>query len=137
MIVLEENPDIIWEERTSKNGKKYHIGYHKNAEILEGASSDKTPFSIEVYWPATDNDNWIVQDSSFIATTGISRYSLNKDRPWYKVYKKILNFTCQVHYDYYFTDETGDIYECNVFRNGNHYVQYNSDKPNIIHVKGS
>ena len=136
MTILEENPNIVWEKKISKNGKEYHVGYHKDAEKLE-TLSDKPPFNIAVNWPATDNDHWIVQDSSFIAETGISRYSLNKKRPWYKIYKKILNFTCQVHYDYYFTDETGDIYECNVYRNGNHYVQYNSDKPNIMNVKGS
>ncbi|VXB49759.1 conserved hypothetical protein [Flavobacterium sp. 9AF] len=133
---LEEITTIVWEKRISKNGKEYHVGYHEDAERLE-TTSDKVPFSIKVDWPATNSSDWIVQDSSFIATTGISRYSLDKDRPWYKYYKIVLNFTAQVHYDYYFTDETGDIYECNVYSNGDHYVQYNSEKPNIIHVKGS
>jgi hypothetical protein len=136
MRILEENPKIVWEKKISKNGKEYHLGHHKDAKKLK-KSSDKNPFSIQVNWPATDDDSWIVQDSSFIATTGISRYSLDKNRPWYKIYKKVLSFTAQEHYDYYFTDETGDIYECNVYYNGDHYVQYNSEKPNIIHIKGS
>lgn len=134
MEFLKENPDMIWKEKISKNGKKYYIGYSKTAKKL-GKLGDKKPFNQEVDWPVAGNDNWIVQDNAFIAKTGISRYTLYEN-PWYKFYKYRLKFTCQEHYDYYFTDETGDIYECNAYVNGDHNVQFDSDKPKIMHIKG-
>jgi hypothetical protein len=136
MEILEENPNIVWEKRISKNGKEYHVGYPKIDEKTENLQN-KVPFEVDVNWPRTDGEgDWIVQSGSFITTTAISRYKLLK-QPWYKIYGTVLHFTCQEHYDYYFTDESGDIYNCNVYANGNHYVQYNSDRPNIMHIKGS
>jgi len=133
---LEKDPNIVWEDRISKNGKKFKIGYHKDAEMLDKSYSKK-PFNVKVDWPVVpESTTWIVQSSSFIEETGISRYYLNNDTT-IPPYVYFLNFTCQVHYDYYFTDESGDIYQCDVFRNGNHYVAYNSDSPNIMNISGS
>jgi hypothetical protein len=132
---LDNDPNIVWEKRISANGKEYSIGYHKDAEKLD-TSLEKTPFNTTANWPPVfSSAPWIVQTSAFIGLTGISRYALDQRSASLYTYK--LHFTNQVHYDYYFTDNSGDIYECNTFRNGDHYVRYNSDSPTIINISGS
>ena len=70
-------------------------------------------------------------------TTGITRYNVYGKRVRSKVYSYYVEFTNVENYDYYFVDETGDHYNVNCFRIGNHYVQYNSSKPTIVRVVGS
>jgi len=89
-----------------------------------------------VDWPVHNPKKWVTTTSEQSETSGITRYSLSEN-PILSLYEYSLWFTNLDHYDYYFVDETGDIYECNTFSNANHVVQYSSDKPTIQKVKGS
>lgn len=135
MDKLEENPDIVWKRKISKNGKEYRVGYLKDEEKFDtNEKLDADSFDADVDWPVSDKDKWKVQKSSFLNKTAISRYKL-ENRTF--IYSYQLNITCQEHYDYYFTDASGDIYNIDAFANGNHYVNYNSDEPTIKHIKGT
>jgi hypothetical protein len=133
---------IIWKEFTSAKGKKYEVGYlsEPGPDGGPGGQSRKSDFGIAVNWPVGPN-TWITTDSSFLATTGISRYKLhsNDAAPGNNVggYAYRLEFSNEEHYDYNFFDEEGDSYRCNTFSNTDHFVRYNSDKPTIAYIKGS
>lgn len=135
---IEEDPDIIWEERTSKNGNPFYVGYRKSeTEEATVSLSAKHDFQVDVDWPASKDDKWKVTDSDFQKITGITRYNVYGPRVWFKAYKYYLEITNVENYDYYFVDATGDEYNLDCFRRGNHYVQYNSSNPTIIRITGS
>lgn len=126
---------IDWREHTSKLGRKYEVGYpkdlHERAPL--GAELTKTNFGISVNWPVSDS-SWKNTDAAVQSRAAITRYALWKYDGLY-TYK--LMFTNTEHYNYYFYDETGDSYQVNTYRNGDHYVRYGSDSPNIVYISGS
>ena len=89
------------------------------------ASADE----VKVDWKTgtSGNPSQTIQDK-----TGIVWYSLHDNRPSY--YDWRLDITTTRKFDYYFVDESGDKYRINAFASGNHYVRYNSDKPNIVKI---
>ncbi|WP_193156610.1 MULTISPECIES: SH2 domain-containing protein [Pseudoalteromonas] len=138
VVRIEEDPDIIWEEFTSKNGNPFHVG-HRKSETKKGSDSlsAKKDFQVDVNWPPSKDDKWKTTDSDFLRTTGITRYNVYGPRVSFKVYSYYLEFTNVENYDYYFVDATGDQYNVNCFSRSNHYVQYNSSNPTIVRVIGS
>jgi len=50
-------------------------------------------------------------------------------------YDYCLHFTNNGGYGFTFYDESGDSYFVTTLRNGDHYFEYNSAKPNIIGVE--
>ena len=134
---LINDPNIIWEKKISKNGKEYQIGYHKDAEILE-LSLEKKPFGVHVNWHPVDHfdADWISGESKY-SITSISEYKLmdyGRDSPLFFQYA--LHFKNEAHYDFWFQDKSGDFYECDTYRNGEHCVCYNSDRPIIQYAIG-
>lgn len=140
-ITIDEETYYL-KECVSKNGNKYQVGYLNEEDALKDAShsygnlESKSTFFQEVDWPVENPQTWVTITSEEIETTEITRYSLS-DNYRMSYYDYRLLFTNLKHYDYYFVDEDGDIYECNTYRNGNHYIRYNSNKPTIKMVKGS
>ena len=95
----------------------------------------KSEFSIDVYWPVSDSDEWIPTSSNVIKETGITRYALYKTHGDESFHQYTLRFTNIETYDYFFTDEISDFYQSDAYSNGDHYVQYDSEKPNIVAVR--
>jgi hypothetical protein len=102
-------------------------------EVADGGVGGKENFGMVVDWPV--EGKWVNTSKDDYKTSAISRYKLEKGSGLF--YEYTLQFDCSQHYDYYFFDETGDSYEVNVYLNGQHSVQYNSEKPKINYVKGS
>ena len=130
----EEN--IEWKEFTSKDGKKFEVGFPKGEASDEAAfapAPTKSNFGICLNWIVGDC-GWKQTAGNVQATASITSYALC---PNTGAWKYILYFVNTQHYNYYFYDQTGDYYQVNTFRNGSHYVRYNSDKPTIVFVTGS
>jgi hypothetical protein len=127
---------IQWESFTSEKGNKYDVGYLKSAPPADGAdamtaTSNKHAFGITVDWPV---GTVAYTDATITARAAITRYMLVKYDGFYE-FK--LEFDNTEHYNYRFHDETGDSYKVNTFRNGGHFVRYDSARPNIVYVTGS
>jgi hypothetical protein len=130
---------ITWEEFESEKGKKYQVGYLEknevNGEDPEKKLMDKKNFGIAVSWPVTINSDWILTSGDVKSRAAITQYALYKYNGSTYDYK--LYFTNTEHYNYLFYDETGDSYRVNTYRNGDHFVRYNSEEPKIVYIKGS
>ena len=135
---------IQWEEATSKRGKSYRVDKQKTGDAENGkhkpALMDKHDFTIQVNWPVTDSGDWVTTSSEVQRIAAITRYKLIRNPPpgpsediWFEY---TLMFTNIEHYDYYFTDKTGDHYENNTFINRDHVIQYSSDDPTIVSITG-
>lgn len=134
---IDEN-SIRWEKFKSKKGEKYEVGYLKESNLSEEKKAEiltKSDFGIAVSWPVGDK-TWKSPNPDTQNIAAITNYTLcQQDKGEY--YQYILWFINTEHYNYYFYDETGDYYQVNTFRNGQHYVRYNSLKPNIAYISGS
>lgn len=97
------------------------------------SANGKKDFGMTVDWPV--EGFWTYTSADDKKKSAISRYKLQAGGGLF--YDYTLQFDCFEHYDYYFFDKTGDSYEVNVYRNGQHNVQYSSEKPKINYVKGS
>jgi hypothetical protein len=93
----------------------------------------KVPFSVDVNWQINSAATFY---EAFQKKTGIASYSLKYFFSDYDPYLYTLYFENLEHYDYHFTDATGDRYRCNTYRNGNHLVSYNSKDARIVKVEG-
>jgi hypothetical protein len=126
---------IEWEVCTSEKGKKFRVGFLKGSDTHAGeqADSGKQDFGISVVWPVLSN-HWNYQPSSVSNISAITRYALYRNSG--DIYEYRIEFTNTEHYDYHFYDETGDSYRCNTFRNGDHFIDYDSDKPAILYIRG-
>lgn len=137
-----------WETSKSKDGASYRVGRGKiDGESLVPLTADagkkdvvplmgiwgKEDFGISVDW--TVEDRWKDTSADVVDTAAITAYKLSKCDEI--IYKYCLKFTNTKHYNYRFFDETGDGYQVDTWANGDHYVQYNSDKPNIKYVSGN
>jgi len=82
-----------------------------------------------------DDVPWIEADLA-ITAMGISQYKLfdagpNTNHIWrYQLY-----FINTEGSGFYFTDESDDEYSCSTMIDGEHNIQYNSDKPTIVSVR--
>jgi hypothetical protein len=132
-----DEKSIFWKECMSEKGKKYEVGYLIQEDLLEAdklmEEAGKKDFGITVNWPVEDI-TWKNTTSEIERRAAITRYALYKYDGFYKYQ---LYFTNKEHYNYYFYDETGDMYQVNTFRNGDHFVRFNSDEPRIVYVTGS
>ena len=63
------------------------------------ATAGKKPFGINVNWPV--ENRWVRPSQEVATTTSISSYKL-KQKVNGSFYKYTLDFTCSMHYDYYF-----------------------------------
>lgn len=127
-------------EYTTESGDKFRVGRPKGSteakEKADAGTGDDVgshgePFTLDVNWPANGSGN---TDSGFYSRTGISSWNVPVGGVWYK-YR--VSFNTDQTYDFQFQDEGQQWYECNVYKNGWHYVDYNSSQPNIIRVSGS
>lgn len=132
--VADKAENIIWEEQLSSKGNKYYIGHlEQDDSSIKDTSDGKEDFGITCDWYPSEFETWKNTSPDFARITGIKSYSVNK---YGGIYSYIINFKNTEHYDYTFFDETGDSYTCNTFRNGEHFVRYNSLKPRIVYIKG-
>jgi hypothetical protein len=131
---------IAWQKGASRKGKTFHFGAKKSREKLEVAADDDSSSSsdddsswssVDVDWKVgtSGNPSQDVQDA-----TGIRWYSLQKISTLFRLYDYELDITTSKAYNYLFRDESQDEYSLNCYVTGNHYVQYNSDQPNIVKI---
>ena len=128
-----------WDDLKSKGGNEYRVKALDYDISTEG--DGKTPDAkgpsfkdVAVYWtvgtsgaPSIDVQN----------KTAITWYKLDYAE-WWSPYKYKLSINTLDTYDYYFTDQSPDSYQLNVYQNaGTHEVEYRSDKPAIVSISGS
>ena len=83
------------------------------------------------YCPRSCDSVWISTSSHVGNLSAITAYELYKYSGFNKYVSQFNNtLTC----DYKFKDESGDIYECDTWTAGDHWVRYDSDKLNIVLV---
>jgi hypothetical protein len=130
-----EQKNLHWEKLTSMNGKSYEVGRIKPLDGMKGTQRVKDPDGMTCYvdWPITTG--WVSITDAVKKKTGIIRYALIKLGAGH-YYDYRLRFDCTESYHYYFTDGTGEVYSCNVWITGQHSVDYDSKKPNIVLVAG-
>lgn len=136
---LLSDDEIEWTKATSKNGVVYEYGVRKSD--LEGDNRDAERAAInkeEDPEPRRDvfNVNWTVQNDNYWRPTSnsgsmrISRYMLR--RASNGVYQ--LDITNTTGWMFWFHDASGDSYFLSTPRNGDHYLRYRSQRPNIVAV---
>ncbi|KAF8152951.1 hypothetical protein B0H34DRAFT_800223 [Crassisporium funariophilum] len=124
---------VVWTKATSKNGRSYAVGVGKPKD-MKGAHGVPEPFSVDVSWPV--GTDFVATSTSFYDVAGVRKYELKKN-PWYKFYDYCLWIDNNVNYTYGFKDDTDDVYYLTTVISGEHYVQYDSAKPNINKVSGT
>lgn len=98
------------------------------------AVMDKNAFGIVVNWPVGNKD-WKDTSADVQATTGITRYRVStSSSPFFDYF---IEFSNSENYKYRFYDQTGDSYEVNTGRNGDHVVRFDSGKPTVLFITGS
>jgi hypothetical protein len=129
-----DEEQIEWQDQVTPHGKKYQVGYLRSEAPRSERLTELKSFGISVNWPVMGSDSWISTNEAVSSRAKITQYALYAyDGTWkYKLW-----FTNTEHYNYFFYDETGDYYQVNTFRNGNHYVRYNSESPTIVYITGS
>lgn len=130
---------ILWREYKSENGKTFKVGWLETGNVFKDGEMYVKPlrkenFGIPVTWDVADAV-WKDTDSNVRAVSAITRYKLHRHNGG--GYSYCLEFTNEAHYKYQFIDRTGDLYTVETFINRDHYLLYNSGKPEIICVKGS
>ncbi|KAK1759790.1 hypothetical protein QBC47DRAFT_116392 [Echria macrotheca] len=146
--------EYTWTDGVSKNGRPYKIGIAKTtttsnadeAAPATGGTSDeakaasKSSFNIAVNWsggpPTQGFAQYCTPTDQEKSTTSIQQYLLRTGPAKYNEF----SFSCTESYNFWFTDKTGDSYQCNVFwaRPGTtHYFSYFSSDPTIMKVTGS
>ena len=138
-----QGKDFEVEEYTNDQGEKFCIGRPKgSAEVkakIDASDDDKVgshgaSFNVNVNWSPPNSG---YTDSGFASQTGITHWNVINGG---SVFTYRITFDCNQTYDYFFQDATNEKsgkYECNVWKSGTHYVDYNSSKPDIISVSGS
>ncbi|KAF7333100.1 hypothetical protein MVEN_00136700 [Mycena venus] len=135
---------IVWTTHISGKGKEYRIGRlpdagskgeDRTAKDATGGKFSRAPFGIDVNWPVANTTSWQGTQSDVQTIAGITQYALYQTTN--PLYPYILWFTNTEHYDYFFYDQTGDSYQVDTWRDGSHWVQYNSAKPTILFIKGA
>ncbi|KAG9121298.1 hypothetical protein FRC07_002786 [Ceratobasidium sp. 392] len=89
---------------------------------------------VNVDW-RVEGGGWKTVPKEIADVIHISRYNLYQSDGL--IYKYTLEFTNTVNHNFRFTDQSPDIYFIFTIREGDHSVSYNSDAPNIKHVKAS
>lgn len=139
--VLDEG-NIQWRDATTKNGVSFQIGVKTTVDTVKekfkgratnDAHAASSTFSVSVRWTVGDT-TWKSTPADVKRITAITRYSLHKNSD--SIYAYRLNFTNTENYDYFFRDDSGEMYEVNTFSNGDHYLRYNSDTPSIVEISG-
>ena len=134
--------DITWLEETSANGDPFLIGTPSNDTMTKRENGVKQPFSLGVSWQVWKSVHG--PSASDLKNVAAITYALVYEWPYFRdaqggdgrMYTWCLDFTNELHYNYWFQDEEGDVYNVNTFRNGDHFVCYNSKKPTIVRVSG-
>jgi hypothetical protein len=136
-----DDGSIRWRKATSQNGKSFEIGVatsmESRSEISQTIEQDfarkgKTEFSIFVKWPVGQS-LWTTTSSEVQDIAAITEYQLYEYNGFWKY---VLHFKNTLTYDYQFKDESGDVYRCDTFVTGDHYIRYDSDQPTITKVMG-
>lgn len=76
-------------------------------------------------------DEWKDTDQDVQNQIAITRYNLYKYGQGLTFYNYMLQITNTENWNFIFYDGTGDGYHLSTWRNGNHYLRFNSDKPTI------
>ncbi|KAI0669103.1 hypothetical protein C8Q78DRAFT_231108 [Trametes maxima] len=98
------------------------------------------PFSIGVHWPVAHAgawDEWKPTSAEVNRTARIPRYNLYKYGTPSDNWTYMLQFSNADTYRYHFRDAEGDTYTVDTWRNGDHYLRFNSSAPTIVNVSGN
>ena len=143
MSNIKETEEYIVVEFTNDSGKKYQVGYPKaagytvaniNAELAAvkeevKANSANKPGYVSINWIANGEST----TSRNAVNIGIVGGYVNQDTG--VIYENQVNFSNNARWSFLFQDKTKDTYSCSTPRNGNHYIDYNSEDPTMIGVR--
>ena len=144
-------PVIQWHQMTSSKGFPYEIGRIKTDRndqpenpsdtLVESALSamkiaptSKEDFGIAVNWPVGSKE-WKDPGQEVKGKAGISRFAIHDSS--HPLFDYVVEFTNTENYNFFFYDETGDHYQVNTHKGGDHLVRYNSQKPTVKFITGS
>jgi hypothetical protein len=128
---------------TLDNSVKFTTGRPKGSSAAQQqaeASKKENPnvddshgpsFELEVDWRAGNSGD---TDPGFRSRTGISHWNISTSG---LLFTYRLEFKTDQTYYYEFQDGDNQSYSANVWLNGLHYIDYNSNNPNIVKVRGS
>jgi hypothetical protein len=136
------SPAMTWTNATSKFGKPFRIGTLQTDQAVEKRQvSPKNPFTISVNWGVTPGAFQSISTSPDVQSiAAIDQYYLNDIRAGGGIpaaTQFLLWFHNTQTYDYYFTDQSGDVYEINTYIRGDHTLNYDSTYPIITTISGS
>jgi hypothetical protein len=138
---FENNEKLVWKKAKSHQGHFFHYAGEStrafcNKELGKLHSDpEHKEFSVHVDWPIKkESEEWINVSAEIGDKTGITRYRLLSSPGM--LYNYTLEFYCTLHYDYFFVDQSGDKYQCDVWAKGKHYINYNSSDPAITTISG-
>ena len=129
-------------EVTPDSAEKYAVGRPEgSAAAQEKVEEDRknssnvdeghgSAFKINVDWSAGSHGDTA---NDFRSRTGISQWNIIIGG-W--VFKYRVWFYTDQTYNYTFVDRSGDTYQCNVYSQGAHYVDFNSSNPDIVEIRG-
>ena len=132
--------DCIWKEFTSKNGKKFRVGYPKELgyteENIYAEIAQKKEFegevNVSVHWVPEENVSWH-EPKKAVREKGIREYKYTKNSgATIHIYQ--LEFINTKVKSFYITYESGDEFCIPTLRKGHHYINYNSTHPIIIEI---
>jgi len=140
---IKETDEYIVVEFTNDSGKKYRVGYPKASGYskeniaAEIAATNEDPRAKAATGTKYVELEWIPNGESKTSRAainiGIVGGYVNQDTG--VIYECQVNFSNSARWSFLFQDNTKDTYSCSTPRNGNHYIDYNSDDPKMIGVK--
>jgi len=145
-VTSSDDDGIEWTQAISQNGRRFEIGIKKSEHSKERPSEVATEEENQVLMTdpqgrASDwtKVNWRVGDDTWNDTTGsissiITRYKLYYNG-FPNIYSYTLEFSNKLYSEFFFMDESGDKYQVVTWRDGDHWLKYNSDKPTIVSVR--
>lgn len=142
MKIVEENEDYIVIEVSGSGEKTYRVGYPKASgyradDLIQGLSKAAEQIDSDISEESWRSVNWAPNGKSETSRKAITRGLIGgfvDKASSYLIYEYRINFANFDRQSFRFKDETDDTYVCITLRAGNHYIDYNSDKPTIVGV---
>lgn len=143
MNSIRETEKYIVVEFTNDSGKKYEVGYPKSSGYTKdniameiAATNDDTKANMPEGTPYVSID-WTPNGESKTSRDAINIGIVGGyvDKNTGVIYECQVNFSNSHRWSFIFKDKTNDTYSCSTPRNGNHYIDYNSEDPKMIGVK--
>ncbi|QSZ31256.1 hypothetical protein DSL72_000819 [Monilinia vaccinii-corymbosi] len=136
---MEPPSDIEWQTVQTANGNEFQFGFKSTEQSTSQTRTKREiareDFDISVRWEPKTWYDWVEDSGDVRSRAAITQHCVCDYRG--TNYRYVLLIENTEHYNYGFWDESGDCYSLDTYRNGQHYLRYNSDNPAIVRITGS